>query len=249
MTATNELDIASLDRIDYTRPHREETRDLACKLSPAEYEGAGDAFAKAVRVRETLEVEAQQEAKRRKGLIEAALGEERRLLKILETHSEERPTKVKELWAKRNGEDVLVSVRLDLFTGYVDSLCYVGTRFPQPMDRQTNIKATSAAKPSTAAASSDENLHRQADAAFTSPAEDSDPLPFADDPEDEDEDRTLVPFPGASSPEEIDAKPLPKEYVAQQAAKRSRSARAADVPAKTPIAANPVKATKGKAKK
>lgn len=214
MTATNDLDIASLDRIDYTRPHREETRDLACKLSPAEYESAGDAFAKAVRVRETLELEAQQEAKRRKGLIEAALGEERRLLKILETHSEERPTKVKELWAKRNGEDVLVAVRLDLFTGYVDSLCYVGVRFPQPMDRQTSIKTGGASKPSSTGPS-EEALQRQADAALASAEPlDGEPLPFED--EEESEERSVVSFPGAAEPEMGEDKP----------AKRSRKARA-----------------------
>lgn len=236
MTATTELDIASLDRIDYTRPHREETRDLACKLSPAEYEGAGDAFAKAVRVRETLELEAQQEAKRRKGVIEAALGEERRLLKILETHYEDRPTKVKEMWAKRNGEDVLVSVRLDLFTGCVDSLCYVGTRFPQPMDRQTHIKPTSVAKPTAASAPGEENLHRQADAAFASlpdlwgtadaafapPTEDSEAQPFEDEADDGD-DRSLIPMEGAADPEvKGEAKPKPK---------RSRKESTAAVPA------------------
>ena len=231
MTATTDLDIASLDRIDYTRPHREETRDLACKLSPAEYEGAGDAFAKAVRVRETLELEAQQEAKRRKGLIEAALGEERRLLKILETHSEERPTKVKELWAKRNGEDVLVAVRLDLFTGYVDSLCYVGVRFPRPMDRQTSIKTGGASKPS-ATGPSEEALQRQADAALASAEPlDGEPLPF-DDEEEESEERSVVPFPGAAEPETGDAKPAKrsrKERATSSAAKAAKETAKGDV--------------------
>ncbi len=217
-TSTADLDIAALDRIDYERPHREDTRDLPCKLSPAEYEVAGDAFAKAVRTRETLELEAQQEAKRRKGLIEAALGEERRLLKILETHSEERPTKVKELWAKRNGEDVLVAVRLDLYTGFVDNLCYVGTRFPQPMDRQTSIK-TSAARPASIGAS-DENLHRQADAAFASPSADE-PMAYDDDAGEDEDDRSVIPMEGAAAPE---GKGAPKRSRKERAAKAAKPA-------------------------
>jgi hypothetical protein len=136
---------------------------------------------------------------------------------VIETGREDRPVKIKELWAKRNGEAVLVAVRLDLFTGYVDPLCYVGDRYPQPMDLQRKIPGTSSTAKPSASAPSEEALHRQADAAFAPPAADE-ALPFADDEGDEDE-RSVIPMPGASEPEvaaKVAAKP-----------KRSRKERAA----------------------
>jgi DNA adenine methylase len=203
--------IAAIDLIDYARPHREETRDLPCKLSPGEYREAGVAYAKAVRDREAIEREAGQSANAYKAKIETAKADERRRLKILETQSEERPTAIKELWAKKGGEDVLVAVRLDLFTGYVDDFCYVGDRHAQPLDRQGKFAAGTSKKSAAPAATgpSEENLQRQADAALASAeASTGEPQPFEDDAEDG-RDRTLIPFPGAAAPETAESETKP----------------------------------------
>lgn len=242
MTVTNEVEIAALDRIDYRTPHRApEPRRLPCPLTLEELAEANVEYTRAVRMRETLELEAKQEAARRKGLVEAAAGEERRLFKILETRSDEKEIQVQEYWAKRGGEggeDVLVAVRLDRFRGAVDSLCYVGTRFPQPMDRQTLIKAGSAK--STSSGPTEEQLQRQAAAALASADPDGgEPLPFDDEEEDEEEDREVIAMPGAAEPE-----------TAPPAHKRSRKERASKTAAKATKSsdAKPAKAPKGKAK-
>jgi hypothetical protein len=215
--AANALAIAALDRIDYDRPHREQTLDLPCKLSPREYEAAGDEFAKAVRVRESLEIEAAQSAKHFKARIETATADERRRLRILETHTEERPIPVKELWAKKGGEDTIVTVRLDLFTGVVDPLCYVTERHPQPLDRQTKMEALGGGGKRPPTEPSEDHLQRQADAALASSGE---PMPFEIDEDTEDVDVSLVAMPGAEEPEqEIEAKPLPKKGKAKGKAK------------------------------
>lgn len=194
---TTGLELSALDSIDYARPHREETRDLLCKLSPSEYRERGDDFAKAVRHREQLELELAQEVKRRKGLVEAAAGDERRLLKVIETGAEERPTKIKEMWAKRSGEDVLVAVRLDKFTGFVDATCFVGSRYPQPMDRQAVLpKANRKMNGSMHGSVSEDVLQRQADAAFA--AEDH---TDSSDTTADDDDRSMIDFDGAAPPE------------------------------------------------
>lgn len=238
MTVTNEVEIAALDRIDYRTPHRApEPRRLPCPLTLEELAEANVEYTRAVRMRETLELEAKQEAARRKGLVEAAAGEERRLFKILETRSDEKEIQVQEFWAKRGGEDVLVAVRLDRFHGAVDPLCYVGTRFAQTLDRQTILKTTSAK--SAASGPTEEQLQRQAAAALASADPDGgEPLPF-DDEEEEEEDREVIAMPGAAEPET--APPAPK---------RSRKERASKTAAKATKSsdAKPAKAPKGKAK-
>lgn len=214
--------IAALDRIDYDHPHRVDTGDLPCDLSPAECQAKGKEYAAAVRHSEALEQELAAELKRRKGEIEVARGEMSRLLKIIETGREERPTKVMELWCKRNGEVGLVAVRRDKFIDVVDADCYVGFRFPQTMDLQRKIPGTGAAAAAKASTSgpSEEALHRQADAAFAPPSSDE-PLPFDGEEGDEDE-RSVIPMEGAAEPE------------VKGEAKRSRKERAASTAAKAP---------------
>jgi len=232
--AANALAIAALDRIDYDRPHREQTLDLPCKLSPREYEAAGDEFAKAVRVRESLEIEAAQSAKHFKARIETATADERRRLRILETHTEERPIPVKELWAKKAGEDTIVTVRLDLFTGIVDPLCYVTERHPQPLDRQTKMEALGGGGKRQATDPSEEHLQRQADAALASSG---DPMPFEIEEDTDDDGTSLVAMPGAAEPEhDVEDDEAP--------AKRSRKQRAKDSAAKAPKPEKRAKAKK-----
>ena len=196
-----DIDADNIDTssIDYKRPHldgKEGTRDLLCQLTEHEQAIKGKEYAAQFYATEDLEAEAAASAKRHKGAIEVSRGKAAELLRIVQTGKETRPISVFELWGKRNGEDVLIAVRKDRYHGIVDSDCYVGWRYPQPLDRQFVIKGVN-----TSSDAREANLQRQADAALASADPmDADPLPF-----EEDDERDIVAMEGAAPPEDLGA--------------------------------------------